>query len=100
MTTTGLFVPTALPMPSARWKIRAVGDLNLDGYGDLIWQSETTGGMAAWLMQGATVLEQVVFSPNQVLDTAWKIVAVHDFNGDEQSISSGSTKHKGGFGSG
>jgi hypothetical protein len=31
MTTTGLFVPTALPMPSAGWKIRAVGDLNLDG---------------------------------------------------------------------
>jgi hypothetical protein len=40
--------------------------------------------MAAWLMQGATVLEQVGFSPNQVLDTAWKIVAVRDFNGDEQ----------------
>jgi hypothetical protein len=40
--------------------------------------------MAAGLMQGATVLEQVGFSPNQVLDTAWKIVAVRDFNGDEQ----------------
>lgn len=84
MTTTGDFVPTPLPMSSAGWKIRAVGDLNLDGYADLIWQNETTGRIAAWLMQGATLQNQVVFSPGQVSDTDWKIVAVRDFNGDEQ----------------
>jgi hypothetical protein len=35
------------------WKVRAVGDYNLDGHPDLIFQNIVNGQIAAWLLTGA-----------------------------------------------
>jgi hypothetical protein len=34
--------------PPTTWKIRAVGDLNLDGLSDFIWHNQTTGQVSVW----------------------------------------------------
>ena len=66
------------------WKIVGTGDFNGDGTSDLVWQEQTQGWLAVWLMDGATLLPNgsVSLSPNQVSDTNWKIVGVGDYNRD------------------
>lgn len=54
------------------WKIRAVGDINGDDMPDLIWQHATTGEVAAWLMNGTTMMSGVFIG--LVPDTNWRIV--------------------------
>jgi VCBS repeat protein/Big-like domain-containing protein len=68
------------------WKIRAVGDLNSDGWPDLIWQHESDGLLAVWLMSGITRMDGVLLSPNQVADTGWRIVATTRSPGHTISI--------------
>jgi hypothetical protein len=54
------------------WKIRAVGDLNGDDMPDLIWQHVIDGRVAAWLMNGTTLMSGNVIA--QVPDINWEIV--------------------------
>jgi hypothetical protein len=56
------------------WQIRAVTDLNTDGQPDLVWQNVATGYLAAWLMNGTSMVEGIYLSPSQVADTGWRIV--------------------------
>lgn len=56
------------------WQIRAVGDLDGDGWPDLVWQHAANGGLAAWLMNGLTQVRGLPLSPAQVADTGWQIV--------------------------
>jgi hypothetical protein len=67
------------------WKVRGVGDLNGDGLADLIWQNAADGSLAAWLMNGTTVMTTRMLSIPRVSDTSWKIRAVGDTNGDGQA---------------
>ena len=58
-------------------KIRAVGYINDDVFPDLVWQHQTSGLLATWIMgtpwgQETTVL----LSPDHVLDTGWHIVGI------------------------
>jgi hypothetical protein len=57
------------------WKIRAVGDINGDGWPDLIWHHRVTGHVATWLMNGTTMLSGVVIG--QAADTNWQLVGPH-----------------------
>jgi len=50
-------------------------DFNCDGSPDLIWQQQTTGQLASWLMQGTTHASTGVFNPS----------GVADFDGDGQT---------------
>lgn len=63
------------------WRIAGTGDLNGDGYADLVWQNSNDGTLSAWLMRGNSVLSASVlkFSPAA---PGWKIRAVADVNGD------------------
>jgi hypothetical protein len=56
------------------WKIRAIGDANGDGKPDLIWQHATSGKLSAWIMNGVTMVNGVLLSPDTVADTNWRIV--------------------------
>ena len=65
----------------ADWRIRGVADFNGDGFADLIWQHQTQGWLAVWLMSGAQVIGTQYLSVNH-LDPVWKIVGAGDTDGD------------------
>ncbi|WP_420266364.1 FG-GAP repeat domain-containing protein, partial [Candidatus Magnetominusculus dajiuhuensis] len=44
----------ATSMDSA-WQIKGVGDLDGDGYSDIIWQNASTGAVYVWLMNGTAI---------------------------------------------
>ena len=64
------------------WKIAAVVDINNDGKADILWQDQRQGWLAAWLLNGLSVVSSVGLNPERVGDTNWKIVGSGDFNGD------------------
>lgn len=64
------------------WKVRTSGDLNADGYNDLLFQHDE-GYIAVWLLNGNGLLESRLI--NRISDTNWQIVAAADFNGDTQT---------------
>jgi hypothetical protein len=69
-----------------QWEIRATGDLNRDGFSDLIWQNAANGQMAVWYMAGSTrlgtdYLHAIGGAVNEP-DLDWKIVAAADMNND------------------
>jgi hypothetical protein len=56
--------------------------MNRDGKADLLWRHKTQGWIAVWLMDGLTMIDSVLLSPQRVTDPDWKIVGSGDFNGD------------------
>jgi hypothetical protein len=64
------------------WQIKGVADVNGDGKADLIWQHQSGGWLAAWLMNRSHVLSTQPLSINQVSDVQWQIVGAGDANGD------------------
>ena len=56
------------------WRVRAIGDINADGHPDLILQHTSTGELAAWLMNGITLIDGVLLSPPAVPSPLWKLV--------------------------
>jgi PKD repeat protein len=63
------------------WKVGGVGDLDGDGFGDLVWQNVVDGRVSVWLMNGLNVRDGSLLSIPQV-DPLWRIKTVGDFNGD------------------
>jgi len=68
-------------IPSA-WKVRAVGDFNMDGKPDLVWQNADAGNLAVWFLNDYTFIDGVSLSPSVVSDTNWQIVGAGDANAD------------------
>ena len=64
------------------WQIAGVGDLNGDGYADLVWQHTTSGQLAAWFLQESQVLHTTLLSIDRVADTGWQIASAGDLSGD------------------
>lgn len=60
------------------------GDFNSDGKPDLLWQHQSSGQIGVWFLNGTTLSSPNFFTPGQVPDTHWKIVARDDFNGDSK----------------
>jgi hypothetical protein len=48
------------------WQVRGVADVNNNGSPDILWQHDTTGYMAVWILNGLTVVESTLWSPSQV----------------------------------
>jgi hypothetical protein len=63
------------------WRIGGTGDINGDGFADLVWQNSNDGTLSAWLMRGTQVLGASVLQYSPVI-TSWKIRGVADVNGD------------------
>ena len=74
---TGGAFPAAFPAPAA--------DFNGDRLPDLLWQHQTSGFLAAWLMNGTARSAAALLQPDAVGDTAWKIVATPRINTDFKS---------------
>jgi hypothetical protein len=64
------------------WRIRGAGDLDGDGFADIVWQ-HASGGLAVWTMRGAIVTSTLPLSlPG---GGSWQIRGVADVNGDRRS---------------
>jgi hypothetical protein len=71
---------------ASSWVEIETGDINNDGYSDIIWQNPTTGVVSAWLLNGATVIgtQQLSWTCSTATGCwgAWWIIGVLDVNGD------------------
>jgi serine protease len=56
-------------------------DFNADLKDDLLWRNPTTGGVAAWLMNGTSILSSAVLYTNP----AYSVTNTGDLNGDGRS---------------
>jgi hypothetical protein len=61
------------------WQVVGVGDINRDGYNDLIFYHKPDGYLAYWLMTNYTSIGNGYMSPMQEADTNWNIVGVAPF---------------------
>jgi hypothetical protein len=79
----GATLPLSIPRASdLSWHVVGSGDLDGDGFADLVWQRVTDGSLAVWMMNGAQVVSTQFLSIARVADTAWKLRGVADTNGD------------------
>jgi hypothetical protein len=63
------------------WKIVGTGDFNGDGWPDILWRYNGSGGKnALWYMKGASKIGYADLPA--AADLNWKIVGTGDFNGD------------------
>jgi hypothetical protein len=60
---------------NSSWQIAAVGDVNKDGYADLVFQT-TDAWLAVWLLRGGSVLRTAYLSIPQMPDANWRIKSV------------------------
>jgi hypothetical protein len=64
------------------WKVVGAGDLDRDGYADIIWQHQTQNWLAVWFMRGTTVVRTSYLDVQKVSNSNWQIAAVADLNND------------------
>jgi hypothetical protein len=64
-----------------RWRVRAVTDINRDGKPDLIIQHPVDGHIAAWFLNGTTLIDGSLLTPG-TLSPSWQIRGAGDFNAD------------------
>jgi hypothetical protein len=63
---------TLLAITDLNWKIGGAGDFNRDGWPDILWRYNGSGGKnVLWYMQGATRTGTATLLP--VTDLNWKI---------------------------
>jgi glucose/arabinose dehydrogenase len=60
------------------WKVRAVGDFNHDGHGDLLWQYAPTGLIAIWFMNGSNLIRTHTLDYLLPTGSDWEIFGTGD----------------------
>jgi hypothetical protein len=64
-----------------RWKVAGTGDLNGDGFTDVVWRNDD-GTVAAWLLRNTIVIQTSNLSIPTVADRGWRLAGVGDTDGD------------------
>ena len=64
------------------WRVAGTGDLNGDGYTDIVWRHDTQGWLAVWFLQGDLLASTSMLSIPQITDLNWELRGVGDFDGD------------------
>ena len=82
MTEGHLLSPYAL---DTNWQVVGTGDLDQDGWVDLIWQHQTSGDLAWWRLDGYGQVSGAALSPGNVADLQWKIRGAADLDADGQT---------------
>ncbi len=67
--------------PSTGWTPVGIKDVNGDGRADLFWYNTNDGALAAWLINGGSVLQVVSYGAMPIAD-GWIPAGFEDFNGD------------------
>jgi hypothetical protein len=67
--------------PKSRWIPIGAKDVNGDGRADLFWYKADTGSVAVWLIDGDSVLQEVLYGTVDP-GTGWVPVGLEDLNGD------------------
>ena len=70
---------TTRPLSDRGWRIVATGDLDNDGWGDLLWQ-HTSGAIAVWYMEGLRMRSGE--NVGNMQNPHWRVSGADDFNGD------------------
>jgi hypothetical protein len=59
----------------------ATSDFNNDGSSDIVWRQKTTGAIAVWYMNGASLLSTASIG---AIDTNWEVAGTPDLNSDNR----------------
>ena len=70
------------PLVDTAWRLVAAGDFDGDGGRDAVFQHQTDGRLAVWLMSQTVLLSGGPLTPSQVPDLDWKIRAAADLDRD------------------
>lgn len=72
---------TATPNADLDWKMVGAGDLDHDGFSDLVWHHQTSGQLAWWKLNGDTQVSGDYLTPSSApLD--WRLRGAVDLNKD------------------
>ena len=64
------------------WQVAGIGDLNADGFSDILWHHTTEGWLAVWFLQNNLVVGTQYLSINRMTNTSWQLRGVGDVDGD------------------
>jgi hypothetical protein len=76
--------PIGIPSVDTSWTVAGTGDLNGDGFSDMLFR-HADGWLAAWYLQSNLVIHTGYVSINRVADSNWRIAGVGDTNGDRHA---------------
>jgi hypothetical protein len=76
--------PISIPSVDTSWKVAGTGDLNGDGFSDMLFR-HADGWLAMWCLQNNQVICTDYLSINRMADENWRIAGVGDTNGDRHA---------------
>ncbi len=70
------------PAPPAGARLAASGDLDQDGWADLVFQDEAAGALTVWKMEGLKRVGTLTPAPARPPNASYLLSAVQDYDGD------------------
>jgi Pro-kumamolisin, activation domain/FG-GAP-like repeat/Subtilase family len=74
----GRFTPHFIGNYPSGWTLQGAGDINGDGFSDLLWTNTSTNQFGWWIMNGDTVADREA----RTITPGYSIATIGDFNGD------------------
>lgn len=68
--------------PDLDWQIEALGDLDADGWQDLVWRNAASGALRVWLLDGTDLRQEVPLTTTSVPPPSWRVAGAWDVDDD------------------